>query len=508
MRPSVLERAVSATLMPGFAGPELPDWVAAELADGLGAVCLFGSNIVDPEQVRQLTDAIHGVRAEALIAVDEEGGDVTRLHHRTGSPYASAAFLGRQDSLAATEATGYGIGAELRASGIDLNLAPDADINSNPRNPVIGVRSFGAEPPLVARHVAAYTRGVQSAGVAACAKHFPGHGDTATDSHLDLPVVAMSRRTLIDRELLPFAAAVDAGTLAVMTSHILVPGVDPTMPATLSAPVLDLLRAELGFKGAIVSDALDLTGASRGRGIAEAAVLALAAGCDLLCIGADNTGAQLAAIRAHVVDAVRGGRLAEGRVMDAAARVAALSAALAGLRSHSAPTAEPAPLDQRVFWKRAPVLPVTAPLLVKLDSANNIAAAETVWGIDEHLRADLDRWLPGARCVTVADRHAVNNLLTDNPARALVVQGRDLARVPFLADAVALIRRERPDAIVVELGWPDSPATYDIATYGAGRGASTALIRLLSPRLPHPPEASDSASAMSASPSSVESSQP
>lgn len=478
MPESELARAVSATLMPGFDGFALAGWVAADLDAGLGSVCLFDSNIADPEQLRALTAAIHARRPDALIATDEEGGDVTRLHHRVGSPHATAAFLGRQDSVDATEATGYSIGAELRDAGIDLNLAPDADVNSDPRNPVIGVRSFGADPHLVARHVAAYIRGVQRAGVAACAKHFPGHGDTASDSHAELPVVRVDRSTLDGRELVPFAAAVDAGALAVMTSHILVPAVDAHLPATLSPAVLGLLRRDLGFAGAIVSDALDMAGASRGRGIPEAAVLALAAGVDLMCIGAGNTGEQLTAIRTHIEQAVRGGRLAESRVFEAAARVAQLASEIAELRTQAAPLADAQALDEAVFWRRDPLPSLAAPLIVRLDSAGNPALAQTPWGIGEHLRPELDQWLPGASCTTVQDVAGLREVLAAQPYRPLVVQGRDLGRVPFLTEAVALIRRDRPDAIVVELGWPE-PALGDIATYGAGRGTSAALIRLL-----------------------------
>lgn len=478
MSESELSLAVAATLMPGFDGPTLPGWVAAELEAGLGSVCLFDSNIVDPGQLRALTAAIHRHRPAALVATDEEGGDVTRLHHRLGSPHATAAFLGRQDSVEDTWATARSIGAELRDAGIDLDLAPDADVNSDPHNPVIGVRSFGDDPELVARQVAAYVRGVQSAGVAACAKHFPGHGDTATDSHAELPVVRVDRAVLDGRELVPFAAAVDAGALAVMTSHILVPAVDAQLPATLSPAVLGILRNELGFTGAIVSDALDMAGASRGRGIPEAAVLALAAGVNLLCIGAGNTADQLAAIRAHVIDAVLSGRLAEARVFEAAGRVSALAGAVAEGRANPAPLSEPDALDAAVFWRRSPLPAMVAPVIVRLDSVGNPALARTPWGIGEHLRPELDRWLPGATCFTVRDVAGLRAVLAADAGRPLLVQGRDLGRVPFLTEAVALVRRDRPDAIVVELGWPE-PRLGDVATYGAARGASTALIRLL-----------------------------
>lgn len=481
MDEALLRRAVSTTLMPGFAGPVLPDWLATELAEGLGAVCLFSTNIVDATQVRALTGAIHRANPAAIVATDEEGGEVTRLHHRTGSPHPSMAWLGRLDEESVTEQVGAGIGAELRAAGIDLNLAPVADVNSNPRNPVIGVRSFGSEADQVARHVAAYVRGLQAAGVAACAKHFPGHGDTAADSHLALPTLTRDRAGLAARELVPFQAAIEAGTLAVMTSHILVPSIDPGLPATLSAPVLSILRESLGFTGAIVSDALDMAGASGGgRGIPEAAVLALAAGCDLLCIGTDNTAAQLEAIRTRVLEAVREGRLSPGRVLDAAGHVAGLSRRR--LLSEAQPAATP-PLPPLItpagFWLRGRIEPLTAPVFLRLGSPANIAAGDVPWGVGAHLAGQLDSLLPGWTCVDASRPEEVGGVLDTFAERPLVVQGRDLARVRFLADATGEVLRRRPDAVVVDLGWPDLPGVVDIATFGSGSGTATCLIRLL-----------------------------
>jgi beta-N-acetylhexosaminidase len=486
-----LRRAVRATLMPGFDGPVLPAWLATELAGGLGSVCLFGTNVVSPEQLRRLTAAIHTASPAALVAIDEEGGDVTRLHHGEGSLHPSAAYLGSLDDVAVTEAVAADIGAQLVAAGVDLNLAPVADVNSNPLNPVIGVRSFGADPELAARHVAAYTRGLQGAGAGAVAKHFPGHGDTATDSHRALPTITVDADLLAARELVPFRAAVAAGTLGVMTSHILLPAIDPELPATLSAPVLRLLRDDLGFTGAIVSDALDMAGASKGRGIPEAAVLALAAGVDLLCIGTDNTAGELAGIVDHVLEAVATGRLDEDRVRDAAERVARLSAGVAALRvtaqvepSRSLSlTKGPAPLSPAGFWLRAPIPALTAPVFLRLDSEANIAAGEdTVWGVGGHLADELAAHLPGATCVTAATLADVDAALAAYPDRPLVVQGRDLARVEFLARASKLVKGRRPDAVLVELGWPQLPGVppVDIATYGAGRGAAICLITLLS----------------------------
>ena len=317
-----LESDALGVLLPSFRGPALPPDVGGLLEEGLGGICLFGSNLTGSAgDVRALTDAVRRARPDALVAVDEEGGDVTRLHTRTGSPVLGAAQLGAIDDLALTAAAGRAVAADLAAAGIDLDLGPVADVNSNPDNPVIGTRSFGSDPELVGRHVAAWVGGLQAGGVAACVKHFPGHGATAQDSHLTLPVLDAPADVVRSRDLPPFAAAVDAGVAAVMTSHISVPALDPDLPATLSAPILTALREELGFDGAIVSDALDMAGASAGRGIPTAAVLALSAGADLLCVGPDKDASLVREIQRAIVDAVRSGRLTEERLTDAAARV-------------------------------------------------------------------------------------------------------------------------------------------------------------------------------------------
>ncbi|MFT3876291.1 MAG: glycoside hydrolase family 3 N-terminal domain-containing protein [Propioniciclava sp.] len=469
-----LATAINATLMPGFTGPELPGWLADQLGAGLGSVCLFGSNVTDRAQLAALTGAIHAARPATVIAIDEEGGDVTRLHHRDGSPHPSAAYLGRLDETGATERVGRAIGIELRLAGVDLNLAPVADVNSNPHNAVIGVRSFGADPALVARHVGAYIRGLQGAGVAASAKHFPGHGDTTADSHHELPVVGASLEELHARELAPFRAAVAAGSLTVMTSHLLVPVLDPIMPMTLSRPGLTVLRDELGFEGAIISDALDMKGVSAERGIPEAAVLALAAGVDLLCLGTRSSAVLLASIRRHVLDALRDGRLSEARIYQAAGRVASLSAGVAALR-------RPVPVDAAAFWTRRPLPPLVAPVIVRLASADNMAAGAVPWGIGEHLAGEVAATLPGATCATASDLDALGQLLASHPERPLVVQGRDLHRVEFLAAACAFVRARRPDAVIVDLGWPDigDGALADVATFGAGRATALTVLGLL-----------------------------
>src|SRR4029077_581639 len=232
---------------PGFTGTVAPDWVLRRAAAGLGGVCLYARNIQNPEQLAALTASLHAERPELLIAIDEEGGDVTRLEARTGSSYPGNLALGAVDDIGLTRAVALAMGADLAAAGIDLDLAPVADVNSNPINPVIGVRAFGAEAAQVARQTAAWVAGLEEAGVAACVKHFPGHGDTSIDSHLALPVVNDDPHA--SGALEPFRAAIAAGVRAVMSAHIVVPSIDG-VPATISAEVMTgLLRGELGFDG-------------------------------------------------------------------------------------------------------------------------------------------------------------------------------------------------------------------------------------------------------------------
>lgn len=335
-----LRRDIRATLMPGFTGTRVPEWVRSALADGLGAVCVYGDNIESAAQAGELGRALREAGPEALLALDEEGGEVTRLHYRDGAPYPGAAVLGRIDDESVTRASGRAVGRDLLAAGFTLALAPNADVNAHPLNPVIGTRSFGADSALVARHVAAWIRGVHAAGVLACPKHFPGHGDTSEDSHLALPTVTASPQLLAARDLPPFAAAIKVGARAIMTSHILLPALDPSAPATMSATILNgLLRTELGFDGVIVSDALDMHGASGAIGISEAAARALAAGCDLLCLGTGTGAEGLRLIEDHLLGAIDDGRLDAERVRSAAERVRSLQDAGASLARSAANTA-------------------------------------------------------------------------------------------------------------------------------------------------------------------------
>lgn len=447
-------------IMPGFSGTDLPDWVADRLRAGLGGVCLFGDNIESPEQVRRLTAAIRQANPDAVIAIDEEGGDVTRLYYAQGSPYPGNAILGRIDDEAYTASVAEAVGQELRSVGVNLTFAPDIDINSNPQNPVIGVRSFGATPELVARHAAAWVEGLQSTGVAASAKHFPGHGDTAQDSHLALPVVDRSKSELQERELVPFAAAIGAGTATIMTSHILLPQLDPDAPATLSSAILQgLLRAELGFDGVIVSDALDMKGASEQIGIPEAAVRAVIAGCDLLCIGPRNSDAQIGEIEAALTAAVADGRIPEARLREAGDRIIELARrfpASESAEAHVEPRFDAA-VTRAAFDIRDGVVPRPTATIVTIETASNIAVGTAPWGPSAHVRLHEGDTLPAV-------------------AGQIVLIGRDNHRHGWVRDLVDTARSTHADVVVVDMGWPSDDRAYaDVATFGASRHVSDAL---------------------------------
>src|SRR2546430_15843172 len=224
---------------------EGPEWVLRGAAGGLGGVCLYARNIPSPDQLATLCRQLHAENPGLIISIDEEGGDVTRLEAATGSSYPGNLALGAAGDVDLTRSVARAIGLELARAGVDLDLAPDADVNSNPSNPVIGVRSFGSEPGAVAAQTAAWVEGLQSAGVAACVKHFPGHGDTSVDSHIALPVVGADPR---DGALRPFEAAIAAGVQAVMSAHIVAPPLD-RVPATVRrARVTRRLREEIGFR--------------------------------------------------------------------------------------------------------------------------------------------------------------------------------------------------------------------------------------------------------------------
>lgn len=282
-------------------------------------IILFRRNVETLDQLRRLTAALRALPTAPLIAIDHEGGGVMRV----GPPFThfppARAVAALADPQLAFK-VGRAMGRELATAGIDVSFAPVLDVNSNPDNPIIGERAFGTTPESVTAYGLALMRGLHAGGVIPCGKHFPGHGDTDRDSHLELPVVRRSRAHLESTELAPFRAAVAAGIPMLMTAHVRYPTLDPDLPATLSSRILQgLLRDEMRFRGVIVSDDLEMRALSGERTVAEGAVQAFAAGVDWLLICNDLSASVAAA--AHIDAAVEAGRITRAAVAAAAARI-------------------------------------------------------------------------------------------------------------------------------------------------------------------------------------------
>jgi beta-N-acetylhexosaminidase len=508
---SVLSNLADSVLVPPFAGPAAPAWFLAALERGLAGVTFFASNVDGgPASVASLTASLRAAGPDPLIAIDEEGGDVTRVWYDTGSPYPGNAALGAVDDTRLTEDVYAEIGAALAGLGINLNLAPCLDVLSAPRNPVIGTRSFGSSPSLVARHGAAAVRGLQSAGVAACAKHFPGHGSTLLDSHLELAEVTGDAAVVAARDLPPFRAAIEARALTAMPGHLRVPWLTGSLPASLSAEAMALLRGELGFSGVVVTDGLEMRAVSRPYGLPGASVRALTAGCDLLCLGRDQTEEDYLAVRAAIVDAVRAGDLPGPRLEEASARVRTLRVELGALRLRAAARAasglrEPRSGATGAFGSTVPAgaaegsrlgleaarraLRLTGPrpvlrdpVVVEVEPVLNMAAGQAHWG--------LTGWVPpaGLRRVAAADpeaaREAMREALKAAADRGLIVAFRDAHRSPATRDFVTALLAERPDAVLLEMGlpyWmpPAGAGQAHLATYGASRASTRAAAEVL-----------------------------
>jgi beta-N-acetylhexosaminidase len=489
LEPSVdpaLGALADAILIPPFPGTTAPPWVLEALSRGLAGVTLFGGNVVG--DTAALTAALRAAApAEPVIAIDEEGGDVTRVGYASGSPYPGNAALGAVDDVALTRSVYAAIGADLVRLGINTDLAPCADVLADDGGTAVGTRSFGPDPSLVARHTAAAVSGLQSSGVPACAKHFPGHGSTGDDSHLSLPTILGTLAEVRARDLPPFVAAIAAGSVAIMPGHLRVPELTGAQPASLSpAAVTGLLRGELGFAGVVISDALEMKAASAVLGIPEAAALAVIAGVDLLCLGRDTDEAMYHAVRAAIADAVTSGRLASDRLEEAATRVAGLRARLAGWRG--AFTAGPGVLAgqgvgtgdevglvaaRRALRRSGPVpTALVDPLIVEIEPEESMAAGRFTWGFEPW--AAVKRVDPA-----VGDGAAAGSILAASAGRPLVLAVRDARTVLGL---VGDVLAARPDAVIIEMGvpaWTPPPGTAHLATYGASRVCAQAAAEAL-----------------------------
>ena len=320
-----LRRHVGQLAILGFGGHDIPsDLKSIAREFDLAGVILFARNVSEPAQVLELSRHARELRKELplWVSVDQEGGRVARLKDpfTIWPPMITLGRAPTEQGEALARRFASALALELKAVGINLDFAPVLDIHTNPRNPVIGDRALGERAEQVAALGRAIITALQEEGIAACGKHFPGHGDTSTDSHHELPLVEHPPERLREVELVPFREAVAAQVASIMTAHVLVPALDEDRPATLSPAIVDgLLKRELGYAGFVVSDDLDMKAISRGYSPAQAAVGAIAAGCDAFLMCGTDPGVQVQALEG-VIRAVEADDLPLERVEDAMSR--------------------------------------------------------------------------------------------------------------------------------------------------------------------------------------------
>ncbi|NUR42334.1 MAG: glycoside hydrolase family 3 protein [Streptomyces sp.] len=469
--PSDLDEAAHRCLVAGFDGTTtFPDTLKRLIDRGLGGVILFTRNVRDAEQVRELTDALRAIRPDLLVAIDNEGGGIGHLV-AAGAPEVPGSYaLGVADDPNLTARCADALAGHLTTLGITASYAPVADLQHRPDNPIVRTRSFGAAPELAARHLRAWITATEGRGIASCAKHFPGHGGTETDSHHGMAVDPRPYdELLVDLE--PFRAAVAAGVPMLMSAHVVYPALDANRPATLSRRILgDLLRHDLGFDGVLVSDALEMKAIADQYGEAAGARIALAAGADQVIVAVPDLEVTLAC-RDAVLDALRSGVLPEDRVREAAERVRRLADRYATPAGAVAPWDAAAGLDaarravRRSVGGRGVPSAVRGAHVVDLFPPPHPALN---WGGEDLLTPVLDLD-PTAAGTAVTGEPADPAALADGILggdRPLVLATCDAGLHPWQARLRDTLLARRPDAIRVDTGLPEGG---DLCSYGRGR---------------------------------------
>ncbi|MEV1065672.1 glycoside hydrolase family 3 N-terminal domain-containing protein [Streptomyces sp. NPDC050263] len=484
--PAALDEAAHRCLVAGFDGTTtVPDPLKRLIDRGLGGVILFTRNIRDADQVRELTGTLRALRPDLLIAIDNEGGGIGHLVAADAPEAPGSWALGVADDPALTAACADALAGHLLSLGVTASYAPVADVQSRPENPIVRTRAFGADPELVSRHLRAWIAATEARGVASCAKHFPGHGGTVTDSHHEL---AVDPRPYDRLDLAPFRAAVEAGVPMLMSAHVVFPALDPDRPATLSPRILsELLRGELGFDGVLVSDALEMKAIADRYGEAAGARLALAAGADQVIVAVPDLEVTLAC-RDAVLDALRSGELAPERVTEAAARVRRLALRYAVLPYRPADVAAWDETAGLAAARRA--VRGTGPLPEPVRGAHVVDCFPPPhpalnWGGEDLLTAlrSLDPTVTGTAVTgEPEDAEAVEDLVRDvlrtAQGRPLVVAVCDAELYPWQQRVRDALLAARPDAVLVCTGLPE-PGGRALSAYGRGRVNLRALAEVL-----------------------------
>jgi len=490
--------------------------VAGLLAElHIGGLVLFERNVGAPGELARLNAAAQAAVTDGgdpplIISIDQEGGRVTRLRQARGyTEWPSHMALGATGDPENARLMAAALGRELLAVGINMDLAPVLDVNSNPRNPVIGTRSFGSDPQRVAAFGVAFIAGLQDTGVMAVGKHFPGHGDTGTDSHVSLPVVAHDRSRLEAVEFLPFRAAIEAGIAGIMSAHVTFPAVDPApgLPATLSRKVMTgLLRDEMGYDGLLLTDSLEMGALARsGYPVPAAAVASLAAGADLLCISHGFTVHRQ--VHAALVQAIERGEIPMARLdaavrrilkakdqyglLDGSGRVAqAGGQGPAGVGGHEAASLSRRVSEQAitVLRDRDRLLPLAGkggdrPLLVvELASRGDFVSGTLKPVVADHLV----RVLQAEGLVLPEDIGDENmgEVLRQARGKTVILAVANVARHPTEVDLVEALAEAQVPLVVITTAAPYDFAAMDragacIATYGSNPPVLEALAAVL-----------------------------
>lgn len=458
---------VLAHFSPGFGGTVVPDWLKHWLSEGLGGVTLFSSNCPSLEETAKLIEKIRSYSPDVIISIDEEGGDVTRLFVREGSPFPTPAMLGLCNDLDLTESSYFELGKILRQIGVDLNFAPVADVSTNRENPIVGVRAFSDDFAKTSKHLSRAVIGLQKAGVGACIKHFPGHGGVMEDSHHDLPKLLGTLEELESTHLLPFLESIKINVDSIMVGHILTPALDGKFPASLSRKVVTgYLKEQLSYKGIVTTDALDMGALGGPKKIAHSALSAITAGADLLCFSGLFDQSEFVSSSLELIS-----RAIESKDLDAIA----ISGNANRLRAWQPPKPKGSSVQNQLpVDKFANSLEVNGDVkihaknihLVELSADPTIAAGYVAWGMRKALNNH-------GKAVKSESSDALHKVGTEDQ---LVVAFRDAFRDRKILSTLEKIKTNNPDTIFIDMGWPTNafkPKNI-IRTYGSSALASEA----------------------------------
>ena len=467
-----LDRAIISTFSPGFGGTDIPEWIKPLLDNGLGSITLFGSNTPTLESTHTLIQELRSYNPDLVIAIDEEGGDVTRLFVREGSRYPTPALLGKCDDDQLTYASYFSLGNLLRELDINLTYAPVADVVAVHNNPIVGVRSFGTNSELVTRHVERAVTGLQAAGVGACVKHFPGHGAVVEDSHHSLPRITMGLAEYEKLHVAPFKKAIEMGVAAVMVGHLIVESIDAQKPASLSDTVLrGYLRGSLNYQGLIVTDALDMGALGGVPKIQESGLQALIAGSNLLCFSGLGDQSQIVAPSLiRIKEAIVSGELSEEVLDFSANKVRTFTSEAVSAKKSD---------DNLDFHKLVEGFEISGSIrvsnsginLIEIGTKPTIAAGDVSWGIHRELRA---AGIP-------FEIHSSDSEGALRSEKQLVVAFRDAYRDSQLLRTLKKLEERKPEAIFIDMGWPTlefQPRNL-IRSYGSSAVVSEMVVSLI-----------------------------